>query len=119
VVTVATTVVTTVVGEGAAVRMQEHALLSLDAGNRVVAGRSRFSLLTVTVVLGICQNEVFNFRGREAKLTLRLPWSLQSVRTSMSAFLLSSNRCGKDMLYGLRLAAPSRTSMLYAKSCMA
>lgn len=50
-VTVATLVVATVVGEGAAVRIQEHALLSLEAGNAVVAERSRFLLPAVTVVL--------------------------------------------------------------------
>lgn len=50
-VTVATLVVAIVVGEGAAVRMQEHALLSLEAGNAVVAERSRFLLPAVTVAL--------------------------------------------------------------------
>lgn len=53
-VTVVATVVETVVGDGAAVRMQEHALLSLDAGNEVVAGRSRFALPAVTVALQDC-----------------------------------------------------------------
>lgn len=52
VVTVATVVVTTVVGEGVAVRMQEQALLSLHAGyDDVIAGRSRFSFAGVSVVL--------------------------------------------------------------------
>lgn len=51
-VTVAPTVVTTVVGEGVAVRMQEQALLSLDIGNCVVADRSRLPLAAgVAVVL--------------------------------------------------------------------
>ena len=50
-VTVETTVVTTVVGVGVAVRMQEQALLSLDAGY-VVMGISRLALPAgVTVVL--------------------------------------------------------------------
>ena len=53
-VTVVKTLVETVVGEGAAVRIQEQALLSLDAGNEVVAGRSRLLLLAVTVVLPDC-----------------------------------------------------------------
>ena len=58
-VTVATLVVAMVVGEGAAVRMQEHALLSLDAGYAVVVGRSRFALPAVTLVLlGISTTEV-------------------------------------------------------------
>lgn len=51
-VTVATTVVAVVMGEGAAVRMQEHALLSLDGGNAVAAEKSRFPLAAVIVVLG-------------------------------------------------------------------
>ena len=50
-VTVATTVVTTVVAGGVAVRMQEQALLSLDAGY-VVMGTLRLALPAgVTVVL--------------------------------------------------------------------
>ena len=68
VVTVATTVVTMVVGEGDVVRMQEHALLSLDAGNCVVAGRSRFPLVTVTVVLGQRQNEILYVEGDDQNL---------------------------------------------------
>lgn len=55
VVTVATMVVVTVVGEGVAVRMQEQALLSLDARKDVVAGRSRFPFVAVTVVLQDCE----------------------------------------------------------------
>lgn len=56
-VTVATTVVTTVVGEGFAVRMQEQALLSLDAG-KVVAERSRLPFAAgETVVLGRRQDK--------------------------------------------------------------
>lgn len=51
VVTVATTVVTTTIGEGVVERMQEQALLSRDAGYAVVAGRSRLALATVTVVV--------------------------------------------------------------------
>lgn len=51
VVLVVTTVVTAVVGVGTAAKMQEHALLSLEAGNAAVAGRSRLFLMAVTVVL--------------------------------------------------------------------
>lgn len=49
-VTVATTVVTTVVGEGVAVRMQEQALLSRDGGY-VVAGKSRFPRAAGAIVV--------------------------------------------------------------------
>ena len=42
-----------VVGEGAAVRMHEQALLSQDSGYEVDAGRSRFTLVTVTVVVAV------------------------------------------------------------------
>ena len=69
-VTVAMTVVTTVVGEGVAVRMQEQALLSLDAGNSVVAGRSRFPLAAgVTVVLQNHQIDVMEGAGQGTPLT--------------------------------------------------
>ena len=55
--TVEVTVVTTVVAVGVAVRMQEQALLSLDAGY-VVMGMSRLALPAgVTVVLRRDQNK--------------------------------------------------------------
>ncbi len=44
-------VVVMVVGGRGPVRMQEQALLSLDAGEEVVAGRSGFSVEVVRVVL--------------------------------------------------------------------
>lgn len=50
-VAVVAVVVVMVVGGRGPVRMQEQALLSLDAGEEVVAGRSGFSVEVVRVVL--------------------------------------------------------------------
>ncbi|KAL8775700.1 MAG: hypothetical protein Q9209_000196 [Squamulea sp. 1 TL-2023] len=59
----ATTVVRTVVAGGAAVRMQEHALLSLVGGYVVTAKTARFAFGVATVVLQRCQ-ECLGPRGQ-------------------------------------------------------